>query len=221
MTVYSFISGALRKFVPGYNAYKIKKLYSSHMPILIGLGRIMAPRRVLELGSGTISTPAFLDPVLFPSLECLDSVEDDPDWGETVSRHIGPHQKLRLHQVASVPEWAATADLSVYDLVFIDDSRTIELREQTIRHVLGRVSPETVVVIHDFEMPPYQDAVPAGFERIAFSSFHPMTGVVWRGARWTVAIKQLAERIDARKHMSPLRHSAWRRYLASGTGPAC
>lgn len=206
--------------VPGYTRYKIKKLYSSHMPILIGLGLIMTPRRVLELGSGTISTPAFLDPALFPSLECLDSVEDDPDWGEMVSRHIGPHRNLQLHHVASVPEWAATADLSRYDLLFIDDSKTSELREQTIRHVLARVAPETVVVIHDFEIPPYQNAVPADFERIAFSSFRPMTGVVWRGARWTMPIKQLAERIDARKHMSPLRHSAWRRYLASGTGPA-
>lgn len=221
MTVYDIISRLLRKYLPGYNAYKIKELYSSHMPILIGLGLIVTPRRMLELGSGTISTPAFLDPVLFPTIECLDSVEDDPDWGETVRRHIGPHQKLRLHQVASVPKWAATADLSVYDLIFIDDSKSIELREQTIRHVLARVAPETVVVIHDFEMPPYQNAVPADFERMAFSSFHPKTGVVWRGDRWTVAIKQLAGRIDARKRMSPLRHSAWRRYLASGTGPAC
>lgn len=218
MRLRPFISRLLRKCVPFYQAQKTKTLYASHMPVLLGVGDIVAPKRVLELGSGTISTPAFLKPGLFPSIERLDSLEDDPVWGEKVRRHIGTHPKLRLQQVASVPQWAAEADLAAYDLIFIDDSVSAELRARTIGHVLARAAADTVVVIHDFEMPEYQAAVPTCFERLAISSFRPMTGVVWRSGRWTAAFEQLARYIEARKTLSPLRHSAWRRSLTGSAG---
>src|ERR1700691_3025426 len=47
--------------------------YSTHVPVLAAMGIIAQPVRVLEYGSGLISTPAFLNRAAFPKLKHLAS----------------------------------------------------------------------------------------------------------------------------------------------------
>src|SRR5216684_7825933 len=58
--------------------------YGTHVPILVGLGRLLHVRQVLELGAGRHSTLTFLDRNIFPELERMDSYETDEQWRDEV-----------------------------------------------------------------------------------------------------------------------------------------
>src|ERR1700733_10542279 len=54
--------------------------YASHLPILMGVSDLVRAGKVVEFGSGEISTVSFIDRRSFPHLKVLRSFENDRDW---------------------------------------------------------------------------------------------------------------------------------------------
>jgi predicted O-methyltransferase YrrM len=170
-----------------------EELFASHLPVLAGLARLIPVRRVLELGAGHYSTPAFLDRSAFGDLETLRSVEDDPVWVEKLSAVVRDDPRVDLVTVTR-PMSKAVAGLRVqdYDLVLVDDSKGQEERIETIRNVAANASGSAaLVVIHDYEWEVYQKAAGKFRRRFAFTALVPNTGVVWNKAR--VELRRLKE----------------------------
>lgn len=141
--------------------------YASHLPVLEALSGLIPMGRVLELGAGRYSTPFFLD-----HTKGLISLETDPKWATERDEH---------HRVRLVENCADSlpADLSVFDLVFIDNGGTDVEREQSIKAVLSQ--PHPPVVIHDAEVELYADAIKAsGAHYEIFTWATPHTALVWR-----------------------------------------
>lgn len=138
--------------------------YSTHVPVLRALVRLVRPRKVLEFGAGDYSTPFFLS----LDIERLWSVETDPTWRSRAQSDDARHRVS-----------AETPSLSDYDLIFIDDGKNASDREHTIRNVLSTQHP--VVAIHDAEVPEYRAAIhDLAPERAVFCAFDtPQTAVVW------------------------------------------
>lgn len=174
------ISKVVYGLFPSLRFHRHRNAFASHMPILIGVARAARPRRLLELGAGFFSTPAFLDRRLFPSLESILSLEDDPDWIARLTARIGGDPRLSLTSVPVVPDWAAEADLTSFDLIFVDDSTMVGERARTVRNVLMRARADAIVVIHDFQQAQYQAAVPAPWTAFTFDVLSPATGVVFQ-----------------------------------------
>lgn len=183
--------------------------YATHMPILAGLNRIVRPARVLELGSGLCSTPQFLDKAVFPTLETLHSIEDNASWADKVEDTIGRDPRCRLLRVPSVPAWAENADITSYDLIFIDDSTAIADRTRTLKAVLAKASPKAAIVVHDFEVRSYQRAVHGGFFKFVVPAFKPMTGIVTQNATLVPEIEKLRKVILDNRHLSPSDRKRW------------
>jgi len=154
--------------------------YATHLPILIGLGRLMKIRQVLELGSGLHSSPCFLDRRVFPDLLQWHAIENDFHWGEQVANLIGSDGRAKITFVDQPIQSAVREmDFSAYDLIFIDDSGDSDQRAATIREIAGRCPQSTVVVIHDWEIPAYRQAARSLPQRFSFEAFNPSTGVAW------------------------------------------
>ena len=122
----------------------------------------------------------FLNREVFPDLDILVSLEDDPAWEETVRLAAGPDDRLDLRTVPTVASGLPT-DISEFDLIFIDDSRTCAERTSTIVNVHER-NPSGIVAIHDFEQRSYRRAARLFSHRFVFRSFTPQVGIVWSGA---------------------------------------
>ena len=107
----------------------------------------------------------FLSRAVFPDLELLVTVENDPHWRSLVESG-DPRQQV-----------VDRFDSLDFDVVFIDDQITTEARVETIVKVAGQ-RPTSVVVIHDFNKPEYQQA--ARFDhQVCVQTLFPWTGVVW------------------------------------------
>lgn len=151
--------------------------YATHLPILIAISKVCDIRRVLELGSGAYSTALYLDKAIFPNLVSLVSLENDPEWADTVLTTTGSDSRLDLRLVSAIPP-AIPDSLDEYDLIFVDDSRSSAERSATIREVVRR-RPAGLVAIHDFEQRSYRRAASSLRHRFVFGSFTPQVGVVW------------------------------------------
>jgi predicted O-methyltransferase YrrM len=157
--------------------------YATHLPILIGLARLMKVRRVLELGTGLHSTPCFLERQLFPDLLQWHGIENDFVWSQKVAAAIDSDRRAKLTFVSQPIHCAVRdIDLAGFDLIFIDDSAAAEQRAATIREVARRCPHSTVVVIHDWEIAAYRAAAKALPQRFGFNAFNPNTGIAWRTA---------------------------------------
>src|SRR5688572_6204366 len=95
--------------------------YSTHLSVLHALGAALRIEQVLELGAGYYSTPMFLNRKYFPHLKTLVSDEPNNEWREKVRRQIGSDRRWML---VSMPTEGVIADLSWYDLIFIDSGET-------------------------------------------------------------------------------------------------
>ncbi|HEY8225116.1 MAG TPA: hypothetical protein VIG25_07555 [Pyrinomonadaceae bacterium] len=153
--------------------------YATHIPILIGLARYWTIRSVLELGSGYYSTATFLHPKAFPHLEVLHSYETDSKWATRLKNFVNDSRAKM--QLVAPPMASALSDINLtdYDVIFVDDSATEHDRVTTIR-ALTRRQLESLVVIHDFEVPSYIEVARAFRHRYAFKAFNPETGVLWQ-----------------------------------------
>ncbi len=156
--------------------------YATHLPVLLALGRRLPIRSVLELGCGEHSTLAFLDRNCFPQLERLDSYENAVDWAKKILERAAGDLRLRMNFVEGTIEAAASGcDLEAYDLIFADDSTAIEQRTATIRALARRQPERPVLVMHDFEQPPYREAAEPFRRRYRFTGLSPNTGAAWNG----------------------------------------
>lgn len=161
-----------------------EELFASHLPVLAGLARLVPVRRVLELGAGHYSTPAFLERGAFCDLETLRSVEDDPVWVDKMSEVVRDDPRVDLVTVAKPMNDAVTKlQVGTYDLILVDDSTGQDERVETIRRVADEsVGSDALVVIHDYEWEVYQEAAAKFRRRFKFTALIPNTGVVWNKA---------------------------------------
>ncbi len=186
------------------------------MPVLIPLGRSGRVRRVLELGCGPYSTGLFLDRRCFPRLQQLVSIEDNADWHHSVLSKLGADSRLDLRLAPDGAAVAAkTLDISAFDLVFIDDSKTGAERVRSIECVMSKLCPGTTVLIHDFEFQPYQDAVsrslPQTHTVVEIDAINPSCGLIVDN-KWTsrLAAIRIKLRLRAlREQPAPSDIEAW------------
>ncbi len=157
--------------------------FSTHMPVLLGISKIFTSRHVLELGGGRFSTPLFLNPEVFPAVERVLTLENDAEWAREVSIMVGeePKHQLTIVEGTIASEVAALA-VEKFDLVFIDDSKTICERLSTFKEITSRIGPQSVVIMHDFEAPEYQLAATGFRNRLLITGYYPATGILWNDA---------------------------------------
>ncbi len=156
--------------------------YLTHLPILLTAAQWRPLTAVLEFGSGEISTQTFLDRTCFPELVRLESYENDPQWAQCIKNHVGDDTRLHLHMVQGEMASAVNeVDLEAFDLIFIDDSTTAQLRSATIRAVATKQPQRAIVVIHDFECLAYRRAAHLFRHSFRFVGQNPNTGVAWNG----------------------------------------
>src|SRR3954469_12120285 len=93
---------------------------SSHLPILIGLGRVFQIRQVLEFGAGHFSTLCFLNREMFPDLQRNQSFETDPEWERGVEAEANGDQRVTIALIdQDVARAVTSCDFNSFDLVFI------------------------------------------------------------------------------------------------------
>lgn len=157
--------------------------FVTHLPVLLGVGHLVQARRILEFGSGNHSSLAFLDRECFPHVEHVDSFENDPEWGASIAAKAAHDSRFRMQMLdGAVAQAVANVDLESYDMVFIDDSVTSAERSATIRAVVARVPTRAVVIVHDFEHPPYRHALRGMKHIVRMTALNPNTGVGWNHA---------------------------------------
>lgn len=175
--LYRALTGVRRRL-----SHEVEVPYSSHVPVLMAVARCVRIKRVLELGCGHFSTLTFLDRRAFPDLAGIDSLEDDATWMKEIQEATRDDSRINLSFVDG--DWEAriaNTDFDQYDLVFVDNGRTIAERQQSIRWVAERATDRNVVIVHDYEQTAYRMAVRALPHRVDFSALLPNTGVAWRG----------------------------------------
>lgn len=158
--------------------------YTTHLPILLTTRFLRPVRRILELGAGEHSTLAFLDRECFPELEALVSLETDPRWAERVQELAAGDARLQLQVINGLMATAAAQqNLEQYDLLFLDDSRTVPDRTQTIATVTAMRPARALVVIHDFEVLEYRYAALQFRRSFRFTGINPAVGLLWNRGR--------------------------------------
>jgi hypothetical protein len=152
---------------------------TTHIPILIGLAKLMIVNRVMELGAGQYSTPLFLNRSVFSHLIALHTFENNAGWIDKIKKWTDD-SRLRLTSVIS-PMYTLIKkiDLSAFDIIFVDDSATIQARVKTILKVARNYYGAGIVVIHDYERPINRKASRALKNHFRFTAFNPNTGICW------------------------------------------
>lgn len=185
--------------------------FSTHLPVLVGMASEFKIKRFLELGSGTFSTPSLLNKIVFPDLEHLTSVEDDGKWATTVLESINNDSRCNLELVASVADFVREADLSGFDCVLLDDSKTIPERSATILAISQNKTLRCPVVIHDFEVLSYRRAAASFDSIVECDAWRPVVGIASNGSSPTSidAIKSICERVKASRNIDSSNIAAW------------
>jgi hypothetical protein len=154
--------------------------YATHLPVLIGLSRLFRVERVVEFGSGENSTLIFLNKQIFPHVMFLQSFENDVKWLDAISSKTATDPRIQMHAVdRDMYCAAAESNIENYDLVFIDDSFSIEQRSKTIHAVALQHPKQGIVLVHDSEVIAYQNAAQLFKNRFYFTGFNPNTGLFW------------------------------------------
>jgi hypothetical protein len=170
---------------------------------------------VLEFGAGEGSTLAFLDRTCFPELETIVSLENDADWAQRVVAMAqgDPRLSLKIWR-GHMAKAAAEQDLNAYDVIFIDDSRTIEDRSATIAAVAKRRPRRGVVVMHDFEILEYRYAALPFRRNYRVTGLSPNVGVAWNQGRVPKRPMRMLNRLlhglpGSLQHKDPRSWLAW------------
>ena len=163
-------------------ALRAENPYATHVPILVGVAAACSPRSLIEFGSGTFSTLSFQDEVAFPSLQRVDSYENNRQWFEQVREGLTSNSCVNLHYVeGEMYQAVCGANTSRAEMIFIDDSPTAKARLPTVREVARRCGTEPCVVLHDYDLWRLRLAA-RGFEHcVSFDAFNPQSCVMWHG----------------------------------------
>lgn len=171
--------------------------YATHIPVLESIGSVIAPRTILEMGCGKYSTPLFCDPNVYPDASVF-SWDTDGGWIDTIQKQLGKNApKSMVHVLIPMARYAEYSFLEPFELIFVDDSDSLELRSSTIRTVAKKKLKNSIVVIHDYEQPLYQEAA-EDFEHIlVYTNFVPHTAIAWNGNTLSKQnIRSLKEQIE-------------------------
>lgn len=205
---------------PSLRPERSSEPFSTHIPALIAVGRHHAVRRVLELGCGPHSTGLFLDRRCFPGVEKLVSIENDPEWHRKILQQFPDEGRLELRLVPStITTGVVSLDISSFDLIFIDDSKTGAERVRSIEHVLPGIAAHAVALVHDFEFQPYREAVnrwlPPTHTVVELDAFNPSSGlIVSRGGPMHAAAKKIRHKLRmGGSRISPSDADAWLNFI--------
>lgn len=169
--------------------------FATHLPVLIGMSRLLQINRIIEFGCGRYSTLTFLDRSVFPDIETLHTYENDPAWINQIAELVRQDARVRFEFVnGSMSTSINNIQFENYDLIFIDDSLTSEDRAKTIRQVSQNCHSSNVVIIHDYEVRLYREASKIFPNRFTFTALNPNTGIVWSEAPLK---KSLLRKLDA------------------------
>ncbi len=158
--------------------------FATHLPILIGMGRLVKVRKVVEFGCGPYSTPLFLNRLAFPYLQSLQSYENDAHWLSQIAALAGNDPRLTLTPVhGPMSSVIDQVEFQGADLVFVDDSHSVAQRALTIRAVGSHCHPLNLVIIHDYEQEAYREAARMFAHSFSFTAMSPQTGIVWNEAQ--------------------------------------
>lgn len=148
--------------------------YSSHLPILKELFKIVPIKRVWEYGCGRFSTPLF-------AANCNEVIAiemQSHDWFTTMQGELSQYPNLVLKEALGA--WTA---LDVFkglderwDMVFVDGHG--DSRWNCINLACDKTD---IVVAHDTEAPLYgwdHIMIPNNFVEIRFKQYHPWT-TIW------------------------------------------
>jgi hypothetical protein len=156
--------------------------YASHLPILCAVGAIVEPERIVEFGSGLVSTRGFQNHVAFPKLVSLLSFENDPKWHQSVAEQVGNDNRIALRLTdGPIEEVVARLDFASTDLIFVDDSQTHEGRASTITKLAARRLQGLPIVIHDLDLWKIRRSAHRFDHVFCMDALNPQTGVVWNG----------------------------------------
>ncbi len=172
----------------------------SAVPVLSLLSAILQPKRILELGAGGYSTTLFADKSVFKDMEKVDSFENGPDTYKDGCRgcfgkdddvyklHFFPNDQL-------MSDIIKTKDLTMYDLILVDDSFDARYRSRTIKHVISAQPDHQVVVVHDFEYSLYQRAARGDHYQFIFNGIKPWVAVIWKQIKMPVPLLYAAQKV--------------------------
>ena len=171
-----FYRRILRKKFKNFNSF------GSHIPILIGLGILKKPNKVLELGAGLASTPVFLNKSCYPDLKQFTSIENDLNWFEKLKTGPGFRGSANiLYYSGRIADYVRQNTIFPYDIILIDDSYETRDRVETIQAVFNSpLSDFAIILIHDFETREYQEAGREWPYRYSFVSYTPNVGILWK-----------------------------------------
>ncbi len=156
--------------------------YATHLPVLCAMGAVVEPARIVEFGSGLISTCGFQNRVAFPELACLDTFENDPDWYPRVFQQVGDDSRVKLSLMdAPMKEVVKGVDFKSADLIFVDDSKSHEERARTIQELAKHPLRGIPIVVHDFENWRIRWAVRRFDHVFSANALNPQAGVIWNG----------------------------------------
>jgi hypothetical protein len=177
---------------------RAKNPYATHVPILVGVAAVCRPKLLIEFGSGTFSTLSFMDDVAFPSLERVESYENDKKWFEQVRENLSSNGRIHL-QYADGELYKAVRGANTRDagMIFVDDSLDSSDRSRTIEEVASQCGTEPVVILHDIDLWRLRLATRKFENRISFNTFNPQCGVMWHGHK---------ERKPALEHVKRIIH---------------
>jgi hypothetical protein len=112
---------------------------ATHVPILVSVAAAFKSKFLIEFGLETFSTFSFLDEVGFPSLQRIESYENNGSRPSALAFGPPPHQfSVRKRRDAQGCRGGDTPDGA--DMVFIDGSLTAEHRFLPLRKWLGGVA---------------------------------------------------------------------------------
>lgn len=168
----------LRRMFAPVPAQRHENPYATLLPVLTALACRFNVRRVVEFGCGYNSTLTFLNRDIYPALETLTSIENDSQWMESIRKSTSDSRLRILQADGAVSECVTNELLADAQLILVDDSTCAADRSATIRAVAERLQQPAILVIHDFEVPDYQQASSCLPGRFAFDALLPNTGVL-------------------------------------------
>ena len=179
--------------------------YATHVPVIIGLARLIKVTKVLELGSGLYSTGTYLNKTAFPDLVELYSTENDEGWAKKIGELFSDTRLKYTVIHGDFSEFLDKIDLELFDLIFIDDSSDANSRSQTIDTICKRVPKNSILVIHDFDVPQYRNMSTSIKRRFSYNLMYPNTGVLWNNSAIKFSkLVQLYNLIKENKQKIPL-----------------
>ena len=119
------------------------------------------------------------------------------------------HNKSKISKVSSVSQYIQDIDITPYDLIFIDDSKTVAERTITIESVLRQARPETIVAVHDFEVRAYRQCARRPWRAFDFDVWRPLTGCLTRSGDNNDKLEDLRRLLKRHQSSSPAELDFW------------